>query len=258
MKRLFLNDKSVMAVILLNAIIIFTQESGFDNHILSMLDFACTVFFIIEMLIKHREFGLKGYWSDGWNRFDGIIVIVSLPSLIMPWIEFTSFNFSIVLSLRLLRALRFLRVLHFFPNITQLVDGFKRAMRQSGAVLVCYAIVIVIFGIINCSVFKEIAPEYFKTPMLSIYSVFRICTVEGWYEIPDAIASATSPLIGSISRFYFCFILIAGGIIGMSFINSVFVDAMVEDNNDDIKEQLNKIEQKIDKLAQNSGNKQTK
>jgi len=49
-------------------------------------------------------------------------------------------------------------------------------------------------------------------------------------------------------RFYFCILLIMGGIIGMSFINSVFVDAMVSDNNDDVKEKLTEIEKKLDQL----------
>lgn len=34
----------------------------------------------------------------------------------------------------------------------------------------------------------------------------------------------------------------------MSFINSVFVDAMVSDNNDDVKEKLNQIEEKLNLL----------
>lgn len=35
----------------------------------------------------------------------------------------------------------------------------------------------------------------------------------------------------------------------MSLINSIMVDAMVEDNNDDVKEQLRRIEEKIDKIS---------
>ena len=41
-----------------------------------------------------------------------------------------------------------------------------------------------------------------------------------------------------------------GGVIGMSFINSVFVDAMVADNNDDVKAKLDEIEKKLDKLLE--------
>ena len=103
---------------------------------------------------------------------------------------------------------------------------------------------------INCSLFKDLAPEYFATPLDSIYSVFRLFTVEGWYDIPDAITVSISPAWGKIVRFYFCILLLLGGILGMSFINSIFVDAMVSDNNDDVKAQLAEMEKKIDKLLE--------
>ena len=101
---------------------------------------------------------------------------------------------------------------------------------------------------INCGLFKEIAPKYFDTPLNSIYSVFRVFTVEGWYEIPEAIVAVTSPVVGVFVRFYFCVLLGMFGLLGMSFINSVFVDAMVEDNNDEMKYQLDSIEQRLEKI----------
>jgi len=39
-------------------------------------------------------------------------------------------------------------------------------------------------------------------------------------------------------------------LLGMSFINSVFVDAMAEDNNDDLKYQLDSIEHRLEKMEQ--------
>ena len=50
-------------------------------------------------------------------------------------------------------------------------------------------------------------------------------------------------------RIYFIALLFCGGILGMSLINYIMVDAMVEDNNDDVKEQLRRIEEKIDKIS---------
>ena len=41
-----------------------------------------------------------------------------------------------------------------------------------------------------------------------------------------------------------------GGIIGMSFLNSIFVDAMVTDNNDDVKEQLRILQQSVDDVKE--------
>jgi len=250
LKKLFLNEKVILGVILINAIVIYLQVSGVTHPILSILDVTCTLIFMIEMILKIKELSFKGYWASGWNRLDGILVILSIPSIVELFVPTGVMDLSILLIFRLLRVLRFFRVLHFFPNFTQIVNGFKLALKESYAILLAFFVIIVIFGLINCSLFKDIAPQYFATPLESIYSVFRICTVEGWYDIPDAIAANSSDTIGSIVRFYFCMLLIMGGIIGMSFINSVFVDAMVSDNNDDVKERLDSIEKKVDKLLE--------
>ena len=249
-EKIFLNEKIIFAVILLNAVVIYLQVSGICTPLLTGLDLACTLIFLIEMIVKHTKLGVKEYWRSGWNRLDGILVIVSLPSLVEVFLPTGMMDLSILLIFRLLRVLRFFRVLHFFPNFSQIVKGFKMAMRESYAILLCFFVIIVIFGLLNCSLFKDIAPQYSATPLDSIYSVFRICTVEGWYDIPDTIAAATTPAIGKVVRFYFCLLLIMGGIIGMSFINSVFVDAMVADNNDDVKAKLDEMEKKLDKLLE--------
>jgi len=248
LNKTLLNDHVIFAVILINSVIIYLQESGINHPVLIGLDMTCTLIFLLEMVAKQVCFGAKSYWKDGWNRMDGILVILSLPSLVTPFLDFTTFHFSAILTLRLMRVLRFLRVLHFFPNVAQIGVGLKRALRDAGVVLIGFAVLLILFGLINCSLYREAAPEYFATPLRSIYSVFRVLTVEGWYEIPDAIAAATSPLIGRLTRLYFSLLLAAFGILGMSFINSVFVDAMVADNNDDIKEQLKRIEQNQAKI----------
>jgi voltage-gated sodium channel len=41
----------------------------------------------------------------------------------------------------------------------------------------------------------------------------------------------------------------------MSFINSIFVDAMVADNNDDVKLKLDEIEEKVNRLLENMDKK---
>lgn len=241
-------EYSLFGVIFINAVVIYLQVSGLEALWLTVLDMLCTVIFIVEMLLKHKAYGLKGYWQDGWNKMDGVLVILSLPSLVSPFMEVSGASLSVLLAFRLLRVLKFFRVMHFFPNFGEIMSGFGRAMKESWAVLASFAVLILIFGLINCSLFKESAPEYFGTPAASIYSVFRLFTIEGWYDIPDAIAGVASPGLARLIRFYFCMLLIGGGIIGMSFINSVFVDAMAEDNNDGVMQKLEEMEKKIDDL----------
>lgn len=249
LKNLFLNEKFILSIILLNAVVIFLQSFNMNNIWIQITDMICTLIFIVEMGIKHVALGVKNYWKSRWNRLDGTLVILSIPSIIAFLFPISMMDLSFLMILRLLRSLRFLRVLHFFPNIGQVIKGFKLAIRESYAILLCFLLLIVLFGLINCSLFKDMAPMYFETPLKAIYSVFRVCTVEGWYEIPDAIAAATSPTIATLVRIYFSLLLLAGGIIGMSFINSIFVDAMVADNNDDEKAKLDEIEKKIDEIS---------
>ena len=56
--------------------------------------------------------------------------------------------------------------------------------------------------------------------------------------------------MAELIRAYFCAILILGGIIGMSFINSIFVDAMVADNNDEVMNKLNEMQKTLDELKE--------
>lgn len=257
LKQLFLNEKFILAVIIVNAAVIFTQSYGVEYRWLTALDFVCTLIFTIEMVVKHAEYGLHGYWSDSWNRLDGTLVILSLPSIWAFFAPSVLGNMSFLLILRLLRVLRFFRVMHFFPNFSKIVSGFRLAMRDSWGLLLSYTVIIVIFGMLNCSLFHDADPDHFSTPLRSIYSVFQICTIEGWYDIPNTVAEyyGASTWLASVVRVYFCILLIMGGIIGMSFINSVFVDAMVSDNNDEMERKLDEVNRKLDELSKKLPNK---
>ena len=254
--KIFLNDKFILCVILLNSCIIYMQVAGYQSTTISVIDVTCTLIILIEMLVKHIHLGVRGYWREGWNRLDGTLALLSIPSIIELFIPNGYASLSILMIFRLLRVLRFFRVLHFFPNFSKLIKAFTQAMRQSYAILLSFAFIIVIFGLLNCSLFGEADPEHFQTPLRSIYAVFQICTVEGWYEIPNAVAEyyGASSVTAEFVRVYFCALLVLGGIIGMSFINSIFVDAMVADNNDDVMTKLNELQKSIAELKKTNIN----
>lgn len=248
MKKLFLNESIILVVIIANAIIIFAQECGINSSLLNVIDVVCTCLFIIEMIVKQVEFGIKGYWSKGMNILDGILVLCSIPSIIALFLPNSIIDLSFLLILRILRIFRFFRIIHAFPGFSQIAHNFGMALKRSYAVMLGLVIMIITFALISCSLFREAVPEYFSNPFEAIYTTFRIFTGEGWNEIPDAVAESVGDIYGHIVRVYFCAILVLGSIIGMSLLNSIFVDAMVSDNNDDVYRRLNEIETKIDKL----------
>lgn len=247
-KKIFLNDRLILAVILVNAVVLFLQESGISSLTVNVLDVSCTFIFLVEMIVKQACFGIKGYWAEGWNRLDGTLVILSIPSLLELFIPVQMMDVSFLLVLRVLRVFRFFRVVHAFPGFVQIMKNFRTAMKQSYAVFVGLLILIITFAMIGCSLFRDAAPQFFATPLDAIYSTFRIFTGEGWNEIPDTVAAAMGGTWGHVIRLYFCFILLVGCIIGMSLLNSIFVDAMVSDNNDDVKDKLDEIQKQLDEI----------
>lgn len=247
-------ERLVMAVILVNTAVILIDASGIKWPWLTAIDLACSLFFIVEMALKMRHDGVLGYWRRGWNILDGTLVLLSVPSIVASFLPVTDLSFLLIL--RLLRAFRFFRVIHFFPNAEQLGRNFRKAIRESLSLFAGYLLIILVFAILSTSLFGQAAPQYFGTPWESIYSVFRLFTIEGWYDIPDAVAAAygTWGVLGV--RLYFVLLLILGGVIGLSLINSVFVDAMVSDNNGEILQRIDELEAKIDELLKEKNEKQ--
>lgn len=249
MKKLFFNDKSMLFVVLLNVAVIFLQECGLESALLNVTDIACTMLFVVEMILKHLAYGTKGYWRDGWNVLDGVVTIISLPALLTYFTPDLA-DYSFIIAFRALRVFKLFRTARRFPNIKEIWTGFRLALRQSAAFLLGYFVIIVVIAMFNCALFGKAAPEYFSTPLDGIYSMFQMFTVEGWYEIPNAVAGSMPPVWLHIVRTYFCLLLFGGGIIGMSLINSIFVDALAADNNDDVKAKLDQLEKKLDTLQQ--------
>ena len=244
--NIFLNQRFIYAVIVTNLVILFIQESGINNVFVNIADVVCTIIFLFEMISKQVKYGVKGYWTyNHWNKMDGALVIISLPSIVSYLLPVSMLDLSFLLVLRVLRVFRAFRVFHIFPHFGQLVKNLHVALKDSLSVFIGFVVLILVFALISCSFFHEYAPQYFSSPVDSIYSIFRMCTVEGWYEIPDAVASNVAPWVGHFVRIYFCILLVVGGIIGVSIVNSIFVDAMVSDNNDDIKVQLDDIQKEL-------------
>ncbi len=249
-QRLFLNDKIIMIAILINIIILFLLS--FDSLIqylpfMEYVDTLLTVFFGIEMFVKIRVMGWRTYINSGWNRLDFGIVVLTTPSVLLMFFDLP--NLTILLILRALRVAKFFRFLKFVPNLEALMSGVGRALKASVFVFLAFFLYNIIISLFTCYIFKEYSPEHFGNALVSCYSIFKIFTLEGWYEIPEKMAQSTnSTSLEFFIKFYFIFIVVTGGIFGLSIVNAIFVDEMVSDNNDELEIRITKLEHKIDTL----------
>lgn len=247
-KSLLCNDRIMLGAIVLNTAILFLGGFWPESRWPDISDMFFTIVFLFEAIAKIAEHGWSAYWKQGWNKFDLIILVIALPSLGSFFIDHAMAT-NAILALRSLRLFKSLKMLRFIPNIQKLLQGLKLACRASFLVLIAFVVFLVIFSILSSTIFAKVTPDYFSNPAISLYSIFRLFSVEGWYELPDAIAANSSPLWGLYARCYFSVLMFLGGIIGMSLINSIFVDAMAEDNNDEVLEKLKQIEKRLDKLT---------
>jgi voltage-gated sodium channel len=250
-RLLFLNDVFILALILINAITIFIN--GFDidpwlSQFLFVLDNTITVLFIIELITKISVLGVKGYFSSGWNRFDFALIVISIPAFISNLFDLGLKDLDFILVLRVLRVFKTFRFIKFIPGIDKMLSGVVRALKSSIIVILGFFIYIFIIGILSFQMFHNISPEYFGTPTESLYSIFKIFTVEGWFEIPEDLTKNMGKTASIFTNLFFIIILITGGIFGLSLVNSIFVDAMVSDNNDELEEKVDRLDEKVNEL----------
>ncbi len=253
--KIFTNEWLILAAILLNSILIFVMgfEGLHDNPFLSILDHFFTLFFILEILVKVAFNGWRTYINNSWNKFDFILVAISIPSLFELLVNIPDISFLLVF--RLLRVLRILRFMRFIPNISQMISGIVRAFKASVFVFVAIFIYNVLLAVLGSYLFRDASPEHFSNPLISLYSVFQVFTLEGWNEIPSSIVANMDPESWRVpfTRVFFVFVVLTGGIFGMSIVNAIFVDEMVRDNNDDLESKIEELTKKIDFLIAEKG-----
>jgi voltage-gated sodium channel len=248
-RRLFLDNRIILVAILLNAVVLslLSFEALRHDIWLEALDYGFTTYFVIEMVLKIRHRGWHSYISVGWNRFDFVVVLLSLPSYAMLIFDIPDLSFLLVL--RVARVVKFFRFMRFVPDIENLLAGTRRALRASFFVAVAFFGFNFVVALFSCHLFASVAPEYFANPAVSFYSIFKVFTVEGWYEIPDTISESLSPTFAFLVRLYFMGVVVSGGLFGLSLVNAIFVDEMLRNENDLIEQRLDDLAQKIDLLV---------
>lgn len=252
--RFLLCESTVLTIILINAIVVFFDAfpsiHTTTRGILHAIDYGCILFFILEAVLRIRRHGFGGYWANGWNRFDFIIVGASLPLLVGPLIHEELIGFSIFPVLRLGRFARFMRLMRFIPHAAEIGRGVVRALQASIGVFVVLLFLNIILALGATMLFGELAPQYFGNPLTALYTLFKVFTVEGWYEIPDNLADAGATMGQIIAlRAYFIVSVLVGGIMGLSLANAVFVDEMTMDNNAELEEMVAELTTEIKTIS---------
>merc|ERR1719487_1946351 len=121
------------------------------------MNIVLTVIFTVEMFLKKIAFGaLFGtvgengpYWRKPWNILDGGVVIVAVIDTLGIGREYAAMK-----TLRVLRALRPLRVISRSPNLKLVVNTLFQSVPELCNLLVVAGLFFLIFGLFSVASFK--------------------------------------------------------------------------------------------------------
>jgi voltage-gated sodium channel len=168
---------SIIAVIIMSALLIGVKTHDISPRlvkILSILDTAITVFFVIELVIRFMAHqNKKQFFKSGWNIFDTIIVIGSL----IPT------GGSGVLLARLLRVFRVLRLVSMVPELRLLINALLKAIPRMGYIALLMFVIFYIYAAIGSMTFHKINEELWGDVSISMLTLFRVATFEDWTDV---------------------------------------------------------------------------
>jgi voltage-gated sodium channel len=123
---------------LLNAVTLFLQGFDLERQHLNLIRIAdnlFTILFILEMVIKIREYRFSGYWKSNWNKFDAVLIILATPSLILWLLNIGNVGLQVLLVFRIARVFKFFRFIQFIPNVNKLIRGINQTLKASVIVI---------------------------------------------------------------------------------------------------------------------------
>jgi cation channel sperm-associated protein 4 len=196
-------QRLVLALIVLNTLLAvlytfpyFEQNYGMQ---IDQVDNVLLTVFMAEMLLKMRH-QKKAFWRDPWNRFDFVLIAISVLGTMIRDVYAVGTAGSAFL--RVMRAFRSLRILGAVKELQIVVNTFLKSLVELTNIVAMIMLLIFMFAILGLQLFGQYVPERFGTLTLSFYSLFILITQDGWVAIYDELAAATAPLeLGPATQF---------------------------------------------------------
>jgi hypothetical protein len=121
-----------------------------------MIEYANLVFygiFAVEMILKLIAYGVNEYVRDRFNKFDGLIVIVSTIELILVYMEIGDTHKSAVSAMRAFRLLRLFKFAKKWTQLQNLLITMGRTLSDIGYFCFLFLLVMLIYSLIGMELY---------------------------------------------------------------------------------------------------------
>eukprot|EP00818_Percolomonas_sp_WS_P004657 CAMPEP_0117436504 /NCGR_PEP_ID=MMETSP0759-20121206/1040_1 /TAXON_ID=63605 /ORGANISM="Percolomonas cosmopolitus, Strain WS" /LENGTH=1762 /DNA_ID=CAMNT_0005228103 /DNA_START=105 /DNA_END=5393 /DNA_ORIENTATION=- len=184
----------ISAIIVINIIFMAIEHDHMSPTLSAVLSYANIVFtfiFTVEAVLKLIGLGILQYFTDGWNLFDGFVVLLSIFGIVMNYLDTgIGLNPTILRVFRVFRIFRILRLVKTAKRIRTLLETLYYSVPSMVNVMLTVALVAFIYSIIGMNLFYHVAPldemthlANFKGFWNSILLMIRISTSEDWNGI---------------------------------------------------------------------------
>lgn len=262
LRRIVMSDdfsNAIMSCIAFNVVFMAIEFHGQPDELTMVVDGANIVFCMIfagEMVAKLIAIGLFEYISDGFNVFDGTIVIISL-------IELGGGGGGLSV-LRTFRLVRVFRLISFLPTLQKQIAVMIQTIGEVGSFLLILALFIFIIAVVGmfiyggqftwdentgnqCDVQTDFADnnfvwkegcitdrKNFDTFGWAMITVFQVLTCEDWNAAMYNGVRAWDHLSGSI---YFIFLIVFGNYILFNLFVAILIDGFAAPPEEDAEEE---------------------
>ena len=207
--------------------------------------------FALEMFLKIQGLGRKGYVRNGFNMFDGLVVILTIWSQLLLWVmdvNAADGSKSIRL-LYLLRILRLLKVFRYIQSLQLILENMQACMRPFIGIGVLLVIFLFIYTMAGLQFFAQKMPpgarSNFNTLGDSWITVFQICTGEDWNQVMfDAVEFS-----GPMACIYFITCFMFGSYVVMDLMLAILLENFKLSSINDARKELEKQQKSTTALA---------
>lgn len=151
----------IMTIIVASSVSLAAEDPVLEdsdwNMVLNYFDYAFTLVFTVEMLLKVIDLGVMlhpgSYGRDFWNLLDAIVVICALIAFAFAGSS-AGQNLSTIKAFRVLRVLRPLKTIKRVPKLKAVFDCVLTSLRNVFNILIVYILFQFIFAVIAVQLFN--------------------------------------------------------------------------------------------------------
>ncbi|EGZ28555.1 hypothetical protein PHYSODRAFT_467180 [Phytophthora sojae] len=243
-------------LILLNTIILSLDQYPIDqklNETVEKINFALTLAFIIEALLKVSGLGWKGWVADRYNLFDAMVIVVSATEMILSPPTFihqqsTTSKTASFSGLRSFRLFALFKLARSWPSLQKLLTTMISTLHEVGNFCVLFLLFLYIYALIGMQTFANrfrfdeygfpvdrnheaayVPRANFDTMLWSVVTVFQILTGENWNVVMlDGWRSS-----GWSSVLYFVSLVVLGNFIVLNLFLAILLGNFDESNDEE-------------------------